>query len=492
WTLNLKDWLILSCIALLMLMDGFNATVLIPILPDLSNSLDTPFSGVLWCQTAYLLVNAVSHCFFTMLLEIFGHGSLLFSALILSTVGTGIGCRAGSLSQLIAGRILQGIAGGGMTSVSLLLISDVIPPCKRPVTISYLFIARVIGAIFGPVAGGIFVDRASWSWAFYINFILCALGIVLVPFTITFQMNRTIDLRRIRTMDWSGATLIFLSVGTLLIGISWGGTLYPWHNWRTLLPIAAGGAGILALIFYERVWAVDPHFKLTVLQSSRSSIAAYIGCFLQGILIFTKLQYLALYLLSVGYMTPTFAGLSLLAITAVIFPTAAMEGTLTAKSRRFHWSLWAGWMMTILSTGCFILLSASIPTGGWVIMFIVAGMGHGLLISGYNICLHAWTNEEESHHAMKMYSLLRTLGMCVAVPVAGCILLNQVVHHITQLGLQAGVVNTANGYIILLSEVELSKAERAALDAAYTASFRFLWQVMSGVAALGGLSSFFI
>ena len=143
------------------------------------------------------------------------------------------------------------------------------------------------------------------------------------------------------------------------------------------------------------------------------------------------------------------------------------------------------------------MLNKRTPTLIVIIMFSVAGTGHGLLIPGYHTYFTKEGTRNESDHEegdisvfatpVVMYSFLRTMGMCIAVPVAGTILLGQLILQMKKQGL-----NTSNEYFIRLNEALLSEGQKDELEILDGTGFRLLWQVITGVAGLGGLLSLFI
>jgi MFS family permease len=140
------------------------------------------------------------------------------------------------------------------------------------------------GAILGPVVGGLFADYASWTWAFYFNFTFCALGLLIIPFAVDLRVSKHIPLRKLRILDWSGATMALIGFGGILAGLSWGGSSYRWSEWQTIVPIAVGGGVLLALVFYESLWALHPQFGRKVFRSRMMNMT-YLGCFLHGFVV---------------------------------------------------------------------------------------------------------------------------------------------------------------------------------------------------------------
>lgn len=111
-----------------------------------------------------------------MLCEVFSNGPVWIIAVVLSTIGTGICCGSMSLVNLIMGRLIQGIGGGGAMSLCFVIMTDSVPEFVHSRYSCYILLTRMVGGILGPVVGGLFVDYASWIWAFYFSFTFCALG----------------------------------------------------------------------------------------------------------------------------------------------------------------------------------------------------------------------------------------------------------------------------------------------------------------------------
>lgn len=251
---------------------------------ELANAFDEPLANTLWINTAYLVLSAASQLFFTMACEAFSHGPLWIVAVLFSTFGTGICGGSMSLVEMAIGRSMQGIGGGGALSLCFVVMSESTPESIHPRYSSYILLTRLIGSLLGPIVGGLFVDFASWTWAFYANFIFCALGMLVIPFAIDLRVYKNIPLRRLRALDWTGATLAFLGPTAILIGLSRGGISYGWNQWQTYLPISTGIVVLLALVVYEYRWALHPHFGARVFQT-REMAMTYLGCFCHGFVV---------------------------------------------------------------------------------------------------------------------------------------------------------------------------------------------------------------
>ena len=76
--------------------------------------------------------------------------------------------------------------------------------------------------------------------------------------------------------------------------ISWGGVMFPWSSWRTLLPLLLGFFGIIGFILYEGYSTSQPLINLRIFKS-RTAAVNYIGTVLHGVILWCMLYYLPLY-----------------------------------------------------------------------------------------------------------------------------------------------------------------------------------------------------
>ncbi|KAJ5782313.1 Major facilitator superfamily domain general substrate transporter [Penicillium paradoxum] len=494
--LGIRGWLVFICIVILAIMDSFNATVLIPALPDLANKFGKPLASTFWVNTVYLLFGTTSQLYFTMISEVFSHGPVWIIAVVLATVGTGICCGSMSLIELIVGRMIQGIGSGGAMSLCSVLMTESAPKAIHSRYSCYILLTRMCGAILGPIVGGLFVDNAEWRWAFYFNFIFCALGLLAIPFAVDLRASKYFLSRKEQVLDWLGVAMAFLGLGSILVGLSWGGSLYRWGQWQTVVPIAVGAVVLLALVLYRTKWAAHPQFGRVF--RSKMMTMTHLGCFLHGFVFFAHLQFFPLYFISAHYMSVSLSGISLLALIGfAIAPTAVVGVILARELRCTQWTISGGWILTVLASGCSILLDHTTPTVAWVFLLFTAGLGHGLLLSSYNVRVQNLPKDEDGDSSPSilpttMSYYIRAWGMAAAVPVGGVVLFNFFGYRLESVGMNRELVTTANGYLLLMKDVSMTVEQRDAVTFATVAAFQVLWGVITGVAGLGGISSAFL
>lgn len=188
-------------------------------------------------------------------------------------------------------------------------------------------------------------------------------------------------------------------------------------------------------------------------------------------------------------MSPTMTGVGLLAISCGTFPSSIIVGIVMSRTGHFRWAIWSGWCITTLGTGLLVLLDLQTHPALWIVIFAVLGFGHGLLLSALGFSAQAATKDADMAHAAAMYSFMRTLGMCIGVAIGGSIFQNQLPRSLAAAGLSPNLAPDAESFIVVLKTVAVSPAYRDSVQRAYAHALGFVFRVLTGISAMGGLAS---
>ena len=191
-------------------------------------------------------------------------------------------------------------------------------------------------------------------------------------------------------------------------------------------------------------------------------------------------------------LSPTLAGVEMIAITASLVPVSVLVGGLITRLGRFRWAIWAGWALTIGATGLLTLLDTKLKSGIWVLLFILLGLGHGLVLMSLNFCIQALADSRDVGYAAAMYTFFRTFGMGIGVAIGGTVFQNRMATHLAQLHLPVEIAKNAEAFISTFKSLPMGSTQRLAYSAAYGSSFRNVVEVLVAIAGLGGLLSMFI
>lgn len=204
--------------------------------------------------------------------------------------------------------------------------------------------------------------------------------------------------------------------------------------------------------------------------------------------LFCTLYYLPINFQGVQSYSPTLTGLGLMSITGSLLPFSILVALIIRKTGHFRWAIWSGWAISTLSSGLLILLSAETRVYAWVLIFIVVGLGHGLILIALNICTQALVHESDVVHAAVMYTFARSVGMCIGVSIGGTLFQNTLQSHLAAQGLPSALANEIESLLGRPVEPALKDLFRISI----TQSCKNVAELLTGVAVVGLLISWLI
>ncbi|KAK1658017.1 major facilitator superfamily transporter [Colletotrichum godetiae] len=492
WTPGQAEYAIVITISIVSLMVALDATILVPVLPNLALDLGGSATHSFWAGTSYLLTCAVFQPFIGALSDIFGRKEMLLVSLFFFTLGTLL-CAplAHDFTVLLAGRSIQGIGGGGIITMGQIIFADIIPLRLRPKYFAFVLGAWALGSVLGPLIGGLFVQYATWKWCFYINLPFCALGFIMVPLFVRLSTEKSSLISKLLRVDMVGGILFIGGMTSFLIGISWAGIQFAWSSAATLAPILFGVMAVSLSLFWEKYGASEPFLRPSLFYSW-SAVTSYLGAFCQGFLLFCGLYYVPLYFSSVRFATPVEAGLNLFPVTCFLLPGSMVVSILTSRLGRFRWGIWSGWAITSVGCGLLVLLDENTSTPLWATFFAVFGIGNGMVLTSVNVGIQAISRVEDCGRAACMYAFMRTLGMSVGVAVGGTTFQNVMANRLRDLGLPETVAQNAEAFARKLATMASTDPERVGALSAYAKGFQGVFWVMTATATFGFLTSLVI
>ena len=219
-------------------MSIMDVTIVNVALPTIGREFNAPTTSVDVVVIAYLVSLAVFIPASGWIGDRFGGKRTLLTAIALFTLGSALCGLAGSLTQLVVFRVLQGVGGGMLTPVGMAMLYRTFPPAERVRLASILMIPTALAPAAGPVLGGLLVTNLSWRWVFYVNVPIGAAAFI-------FGLLFVVEQREARPgrFDLPGFFLAGIGLGALMYGVSEG----PDKGWGSPLVIGPILAGIVLL-----------------------------------------------------------------------------------------------------------------------------------------------------------------------------------------------------------------------------------------------------
>ncbi len=380
-----------------------------------------------WVVTVYLLTSTVSTPLYGKASDLYGRKRVLQLSICVFLLGSALCGISQNMTQLIGFRALQGLGAGGLMSLALAVIADIIPPRQRGRYQGYFSIVFVSSSVIGPLLGGFLVDQASWRWVFYVNL---PLGLVALVVT-----NRVLHLpfaSRKVSIDWAGAGLLVAGVSAILVATQTGGRDFGWTSPQLLGMFGAGLLLIVGFVLRERV-APEPILPLRLLANDTFRITSGIG-FLTGGIMFGVLIFLPQYLQLVRGVSATASGLLMLPMLGGVMFTSIVSGRLITRFGRYKGFVVSG---TFIGTGGMVLLgqlSSSTPLAMLALWMFIAGSGFGLLMQTLVMATQSSVETRDLGIATSSVMFFRTLGGAICAAGFGALLTNRLTaglpHHL--------------------------------------------------------------
>lgn len=296
---------------------------------------------------------------------------------------------------------------------------------------------------------------------------------------------------KLRRVDWVGCVLFVGSAVSFLIPLTWGGVMYSWSSWRTLVPLIVGVFGLILFVIWGEKFATEPLIPFRVMKN-RSAAVNYLGTFLHGLILWCQLYYGPLYYEACKGYSPIISGVALFPQTFTVAPAAVIVGILVAKTGVYRWAIWAGWTFATIGLCLCTLQDVRTPIPGWIFINIASGLGTGMLFPSPMIALQAATPSKDVPSAVTLFTFFRTFGQAVGVAVGGVIFQNRIKAKIMSHTLIAEHATEWSADASALVEIIKAMPDGAARDQlmeSYAGALKNVWAVLCGLAFVGLVTS---
>ena len=164
-----SPWLIAIAVVIPTFMEVLDTTIANVALRYIAGGLSAPANDSEWVITSYLAANAIILPISGWLALRLGRRNYFLMSIALFTFASAMCGMATSLGMLIASRVLQGLAGGGLQPSSQAVLLDAFPPEKQGAAMTVFGVAALFAPVVGPTLGGYITDNYGWRWIFYLN-----------------------------------------------------------------------------------------------------------------------------------------------------------------------------------------------------------------------------------------------------------------------------------------------------------------------------------
>jgi EmrB/QacA subfamily drug resistance transporter len=388
---------------LAMLLAALDQTIVATALPTIVQDLGG-IDDLSWVVTAYLLGATVTTPLWGRASDLFGRKTLFQASIVVFLVGSALSGAAGSLGELVTFRALQGTGAGGLMTLAMAIVADIVAPRDRGRYQGYIQMVFVGASIAGPLLGGVFTDQISWRWVFYVNVPIGLVALTLATIALELPAERTPA-----RIDWTGAALLTSGLAALLLATT-----------ELSIPLGAVAAVLLIAFIRQERRAPEPIMPLRLFRQPVFSIVSA-ALFLTALAFFAAIVFLPVYLQVVTGASATESGLLMLPMLLSGLAATALSGRVISRTGRYKRYPLAG--LSLMAVGLLGLSTMDASTGRvtTAALMVVFGVGFGLVTQVLVLAIQNSVEPREIGITTATANLFRALGGSIGTAVFGAV-----------------------------------------------------------------------
>jgi MFS family permease len=494
---KMRMFAIITALFLSLFVAALDGTILSTAAPTISRQLNSA-AGYTWIGGAFNLASAASGPIWAKLSDIWGRKLIVLLALAVFFASSTVCATAQTMESLIVGRAFQGAAGGGLILLVHVCISDMFSLRQRSLLMGLTEGIWAIAGGVGPVLGGVFTSLVSWRWCFWINLPISGLASLLILLFLDSKHEHTSFVDGMKAVDWVGIFTFLGCTLMILLGLDFGGVLFPWDSAKVIALLVVGGVMIFAFIYSEAKVAKYPLIPMSLFQR-KTNVATFLVVFFHGFVFIAAEYYIPLFLQSVLEASPLRSGVLLLPFIVTGAIAGVGCGVIIHRTGRFREIMWVGTLFMCLGFGLFISFDANTSTARAVGFQLIAGIGSGVLFEAPLIAIQSQVKQQDVATATASMAFVRTIAVAISVIIGGTIFQNSMSARsgfLRDAGLPQSLLDQLDGENALANVMLPSTLENPAWEIATKQAFawatRNMWITYTVFAFLAFVASLFI
>jgi len=412
--LALRRGMITVSIMLATIMQALDTTIANVALPHMQGSLQASQDQISWVLTSYIVAAAIATPLTGWLCARMGRRKVFLIAVAGFTVASALCGMAGTLWEIVAARLLQGLFGAALVPLSQAVLLDINPKEKFGQAMAIWGAGIMVGPILGPMLGGWLTENADWRWVFYIN-----LPVGLMAFygiASYLPESRPAAVR----LDMFGFATLSLAIGLLQMFLDRGEQL-DWFS-SVEICIEAAGAFIAFAFFVAHTWTVHgPSFFHRGLLSDRNFVTGLLFAFIVGMILYATMALLPTLLQGLLGYPVLYAGILMAPRGLGTMVAMIVVGRLVQRvePRKI---MAVGFSLSVFALYQMTLMTLDMDSSLIVVSGFIQGLGIGFTFVPLSAAAFATLAPRLRNEGTPIFSLLRNIGSSVGISIVQALL----------------------------------------------------------------------
>ncbi|KAF5604682.1 major facilitator superfamily transporter [Fusarium pseudocircinatum] len=431
---TLKFWLIILSVFAAMFLVALDRTIIATAIPQITNDFQS-LGDIGWYGSAYMLTTAAFQLIFGRIYRFYPLRTTFLVCILLFEIGSAICGAAPNSVAFIIGRAIAGIGSAGIMTGSMMSIVPMIPLHKRPMFQSMFGMVFGISSVVGPLLGGAFTQHATWRWCFYMNLPVGFLASVFLFFFLHISPKKHEPvpiLKHITRLDPLGTFFFVPSMICLILALQWGGSTYPWGNWRIILlfVLFALTAFIFALIQIKMPETATVPAKVI---TQRTMLAcAWTMMFVGGGMMIV-VYYLPLWFQATKGAKPVDSGIYTIPLVLSLVVASIISAAFTQRIGYYVPSMLICPCIMAIGEGLLTTLKPDTGSSHWIAYQFLVGFGLGLGMQTSGLAVQATLSKDDIPIGISITFFAQQLGGAIFVSVGQTVLNGLLAKHLSDI-----------------------------------------------------------
>ncbi|KAG9126242.1 hypothetical protein FRC07_004296 [Ceratobasidium sp. 392] len=396
-----------------------NETMIAVALPLIASDLNTG-SQISAVATAYFITSTACQMLYGRISDIWSRKTVLLALIAVFFFGNLASSLAQTFTQILVFRAIVGIGGGGIGTIGQIIVSDVVSLRQRGKYQGILGSSVALANGVGPLIGGALAGTSSggWRWIFRLELPLAVFLAVAVIFFMPLKPVEGSILKKLAKVDFIGAALALLGTTTLVLGISWGGSEYPWNSGHVIGTLVAGGVSSIA-IFLESDCILIP--RVVHIFKNRVVVGGIATHTLNGFLTVVQVFYLPTFYQTVYGYSAVKSEAMILPIVLVQTVVSTLSGIIITMIGRYRELILSGWAIWTIGLGLITTFDSDTSVAKQIGYSLIVGLGVGQTFQPNLVAIQGAVERREMAVITSVRMFVHNLGGTIGLAISGTV-----------------------------------------------------------------------
>ena len=406
-------WLVAIAVMLGATLEILDSSIVNVCLPHMQGSFSASVDEVTWIITSYIVANGIMIPLTGWISSRFGRKRYFLVSVAVFVGASALCGAAGSMTQMVVFRLIQGAAGAAMIPSSQAILMETFPPGEQALAMAMYGVGIVAAPVLGPTLGGWITDNWSWRWNFYINIPIGIVAALMVYIFVHDPQFMREARKKARRVDYLGIAYLALGLGMLQIVLD-RGQRADWFAATWVCVFTAASALMLALLVIHELRFPEPILDLRILKIPTFVIAVSMITFMYLILYGANLLNPLFFQELLGY--PAWrAGLTVMPRGLGTLVAMLVIAQLARRGVDTRWLVGVGFAGLAYSLWAMGHWTLEVGPRNIMLPILVSGAAGGLIFPTMSAATLACVERERMGYAASLYAMMRNTGSAIGI-----------------------------------------------------------------------------